>query len=238
MPTPGAGAPWAGRFRARKRSWPCPAHWYISGVAVTGNPAPPTIHDFGGFPDKLYQVEYNAPGSLELATRVRDLLAPARVDLDESRGLDHGTWAVLCHVFRDADIPVVQLSIDATKPSAFHYEVGKRLAPLREEGILVVGSGNIVHNLSMYSWGARDSFAFDWAERFEQRVRELLAVRDDERLIGYERLGQDAKLSVPTPDHYLPFLYVLGLGGRDDRVSFPVEGIEGGSLSMLAVQIG
>lgn len=214
------------------------AHWYIRGYRVTAGPAPRTMHDFGGFPGELYQVEYKAPGSPELALRVRDLLAPMRVELDRDRGLDHGTWSVLCHVFKDADIPVIQLSIDAAKPPAFHYETAKKLAPLRAEGILLMGSGNIVHNLAMYAWDSGWHPAFDWAERFEQRVRDLLAARDDNRLIGYDHLGPDAKLSVPTPDHYLPLLYVLGPSRRDEPISFPVEGIEGGSLSMLGIQIG
>lgn len=214
------------------------AHWYGRGLAVTSNPSPSTIHDFYGFPESLYGIEYRAPGSLELASRVRDLLAPERVLLDENRGLDHGTWSVLRHVFQDADVPVVQLSLDASRSPEFHYEIGKRLAPLRKEGILIAGSGNIVHNLSMYSWEAKNPFAYDWAERFEQRVRELLTMRDDATLIDYESLGRDAGLSIPTPDHYLPLLYVLGAGDKAERLSFPVEGIEGGSMSMLAVQIG
>lgn len=218
------------------------AHWYARGeLAVTTSSRPETIHDFYGFPEELYGVEYRAPGSLELAGRVRELLAPERVESDGRRGMDHGVWCVLRHVFPEADIPIVQLSMDAGKSSEFHYEVGKRLAPLREEGVLIVGSGNIVHNLSEYSWGARSAFAYDWADRFEKRVRELLAVRDDAALIDYGRLGPDAGLSIPTPEHYLPLLYVLGAAnpaGSPDALSFPVEGIEGGSMSMLAVQIG
>ena len=214
------------------------AHWYGRGLAVTFNPSPSTIHDFYGFPEELYGIEYRAPGSLELASRVRELLAPQKVVFDQNRGLDHGAWCVLRHVFRDADVPVVQLSMDASRPAEFHYEIGKRLAPLRKEKVLVVGSGNIVHNLSQYSWEARGPFARDWAERFEQRVRELLAVRDDTALIDYGRLGRDAELSIPTPEHYLPLLYVLGAGEMAERLSFPVEGFEGGSMSMLAVQIG
>ncbi len=153
------------------------AHWYRTGCAVTANTAPRTIHDFGGFPKELFKVTYKAPGSPELASHVKDLLAPAVVELDESWGLDHGTWSVLCHVFKDADIPVVQLAINRTQPPEFHYEIGKRLSSLRENGILVIGSGNIVHNLSMYSWGTQAPLAFDWAERFEKQVRESLTAR-------------------------------------------------------------
>ncbi len=214
------------------------AHMYIPFCAVTSNLIPTTIHDFGGFPIELYQVEYPAPGSPELARRVKDLLAPASVRLDESWGLDHGTWSVLKHVFPKADIPVVQLSIDETQPPMFHYEMGKRLMPLREEGVLIIGSGNIVHNLTAYAWGNRDIHPFDWAVRFEEYVRELLSKGDDAPLVNYQSFGHDAILSVPTPEHYLPFLYVLGLRNEKEQVSFPVQGVDGGSVSMLAVQIG
>lgn len=214
------------------------AHWYGRGLAVTSNPSPSTLHDFYGFPEELYAIEYRAPGSVELASRVRDLLGPEKVVFDQNRGLDHGAWSVLRHVFEDADVPVVQLSIDASRSSEFHYEMGKRLAPLRRQGVLIAGSGNIVHNLSLYTWEARSPFACDWAQRFEQRVRELLAARDHVALIDYASLGRDAELSIPTPEHYLPLLYVLGAGDKAEPLSFPVEGIEGGSMSMLAVQIG
>jgi len=214
------------------------AHWYIPACAVTANTVPRTIHDFGGFPRELYQVEYPAPGSPELARRLKDLLAPVSVKLDESWGLDHGTWSVLTHVFPNADIPVVQLSIDERQPPIFHYELGKRLAPLREEGVLVVGSGNLVHNLHAYAWGFREVQPFDWAVRFEQHARELLLKGDDTLLVDYEKLGPDARLSVPTPDHYLPMLYVLGIRKTNDQIRFPIQGVDGGSVSMLAVQIG
>lgn len=214
------------------------AHWYIPATSVTAMPSPRTIHDFGGFPQELYQVKYPAPGGPALARRVKELLAPVPAALDESWGLDHGTWSVLVHVFPKADIPVVQLSINEIQPPGIQYDLGKRLAALREEGILVIGSGNIVHNLSMYAWGKSGVQPFDWAVRFEKQVRELLLKGDDARIIAYEELGRDAMLSVPTPDHYLPLLYVLGLRKEKERVSFPVQGIEGGSVSMLAVQLG
>jgi 4,5-DOPA dioxygenase extradiol len=214
------------------------AHWYIPGCGVTANAAPPTIHDFGGFPQELYEVAYPAPGSPELARRVKNLLSPLEVPLDESWGIDHGTWSVLTHVFPDADIPVVQLAIDERQPPSFHHELGKRLAPLREEGVLVVGSGNLVHNLHSYAWGRDGVNAYDWAVRFEERVRDLLLAGDDAPIVAYEGLGRDATLSVPTPDHYLPLLYVLGLRRKDDPISFPVEGVDGGSVSMLSVRIG
>ncbi len=214
------------------------AHWYIQGCKVTANVAPRTIHDFGGFPKELFAVAYPAPGSPELAQRVKELLAPVAVELDDSWGLDHGTWSVLTHVFPQADIPVVQLSIDSRQPAIFHYELGKRLAKLREEGVLVIGSGNLVHNLHTYAWGETGIPPFDWAVRFEQKILELLLQGDDAGIIAYEELGHDALLSVPTPDHYLPLLYILGLRRGDDAVSFPLQGVDGGSTSMLTIRIG
>jgi 4,5-DOPA dioxygenase extradiol len=224
---------------ARPRAILCiSAHWYVPGAAVTVSTAPRTIHDFGGFPRPLYEVQYPAPGDPELARRVQQLLAPLPVVLDERWGLDHGTWSVLCHVYPNADIPIVQLSIDETQPAAFHYDIGQRLAPLREEGVLIVGSGNLVHNLHTYAWGKHLPEPYDWAVRFEERAREILLSGEYGPLVHYEKLGREAMLSVPTPDHYLPLLYVLGAGSGRDRVDFPVEGVDGGSISMLAVEIG
>jgi len=214
------------------------AHWYVQGAAVTVNTAPRTIHDFGGFPRELYEVQYPAPGDPDLARRVQKLLAPLAVELDERWGLDHGTWSVLCHVYPKADIPIVQLSIDETKSASFHYEIGQRLARLREEGILIVGSGNLVHNLHTYAWGRHAVDPFEWAVRFEQEARGLLLSGDHKPLIHYERLGRDATLSIPTPDHFLPLLYVIGSGVAQERLTFPVEGVDGGSISMLTVQLG
>jgi len=214
------------------------AHWYLPGTAVTAMPSPRTIHDFGGFPRELYEVQYPAPGSPDLARSVQKLLAHIPVELDERWGLDHGTWSVLCHVFPQADIPVVQLRIDETLEPQFHYELAKGLAPLRDEGVLVIGSGNIVHNLHTYAWGKHDVEPFDWALRFETRARELLLKSEDGPLVNYETLGRDALLSAPTPDHYLPLLYVMALRRNGERVSFPVEGFDCGSISMLTVQFG
>lgn len=214
------------------------AHWYIPVTAVTNVSKPRTIHDFGGFPQELYQVEYPASGSLELASCVQDLLAPTSVELDERWGLDHGTWSVLCHVFPQADIPVVQLSIDETQSPEFHYEIGRRLAPLRDQGVLIMGSGNLVHNLHTYAWGRHNAEPLDWAVRFEKQARELLLNGDDAPLVAYETLGHDAMLSIPTPEHYLPLLYVLAVRRKGEKVSFPIEGFDGGSVSMLTVQFG
>ena len=214
------------------------AHWYVSGSLVSGAAAPRTIHDFGGFPQELYQVSYPAPGAPQLAKRVQDLLAPTSVPLDMQWGLDHGTWSVLRHVFPQADVPVIQLSIDEMQPAEYHYKIGKRLAPLRDEGVLIMGSGSVVHNLGAYAWGRPDAKPYDWAVRFESKIRALLSDADDELLIKYEELGRDAQRSAPTPDHYLPLLYVIALRRKGEHVSFPVEGIEGGSVSMLSVQVG
>ena len=214
------------------------AHWYIPGAAVTVNTVPRTIHDFGGFPQELYEVQYPAPGDPELALRVQKMLTPIPVEVDGRWGLDHGTWSVLRHVYPAADIPIVQLSIDETKPASFHYEIGQRLAPLREEGILIVGSGNLVHNLHAYAWGRHAVDPFEWAVRFEQVARGLLQAGDHRPLVHYESLGREAQLAIPTPDHYLPLLYVIGASRPKDRLSFPVEGVDGGSISMLSVQMG
>ncbi len=232
---------WAalGRRLPRPRAILCvSAHWYVPVTAVTSMAEPRTIHDFGGFPPPLFEVRYPAPGDPALARRVRELLGPVEVREDQSWGLDHGTWSVLCHVFPDADVPVVQLSIDESQPPAFHYELGRRLRPLRDEGILVIGSGDVVHNLHAYAWGRHPAEPFDWAQRFEAQARELMVRGDHTSLVDYESLGGDAKLSVPTPEHYLPLLYVLGASDAGDDVTFPIEGMDGGSISMLSVQFG
>jgi 4,5-DOPA dioxygenase extradiol len=214
------------------------AHWYQPGIGVTAQPSPRTIHDFGGFPRPLYEVQYPAPGDLALCRRIQSALEPLEVGLDQGWGLDHGTWSVLVHVFPDADIPVVQLSIDEVQPASFHYDAGRRLAPLREEGILVMGSGNLVHNLHAYAWGTHAPEPYDWAVRFETRAREWMLAGNHQPLIDYESLGRDAMLAAPTPDHYLPLLYILGSQQPGDAVTFPVEGVDGGSISMLSVQVG
>ena len=214
------------------------AHWYISQVAVTAMEQPRTIHDFGGFPRQLFEVEYPAPGSPDLAIRVSEALG-GNISLDHgSWGLDHGAWSVLSHVFPDADVPVIQLSLHDSEPGPFHYDLGKRLAPLRDEGVLIVGSGNLVHNLHAYAWGKQDISPLDWAVRFDQFVRAAVTAADHLPLINYESLGDDARLSAPTPDHYLPLIYVLAVSHPDDAVSFPVSGFDGGSISMTAVKIG
>lgn len=213
------------------------AHWYVPELAVTAQERPRTIHDFGGFPRELFAVEYPAPGSTDLVARVCSLAGrPVRKAVDW--GLDHGTWSVLTHVFPDADVPVVQLSIDETQTPASHFAFAKRLAPLRDEGILVMGSGNVVHNLEEAVWGNAGSVFYDWGARFEQTVRDCVSAGRYDALVEYASLGRDAQLSIPTPEHYLPLLYALALQRDDDVVTFPTNGPDLGSISMLSVAIG
>jgi 4,5-DOPA dioxygenase extradiol len=213
------------------------AHWYVPYTAATAMPTPRTIHDFSGFPRELSEFQYAAPGSPAVAAEVRDLLG-ASVQLDQSWGLDHGAWGVLCHVFPNADVPVVQLSIDRTLSPHDHYRIGRALAPLRERGILIVGSGNLIHNLREYSWGEGDVAPYDWASRFEAQAKAAMLSGNHQQLIDYQTLGRDALLAAPTPEHYLPLLYVLGAQSPGDEVSFPTQGIDGGSISMLSVRVG
>jgi 4,5-DOPA dioxygenase extradiol len=212
------------------------AHWLTQGVGVTAMTAPRTIHDFGAsFPKALFDVQYPAPGSPELAARVKELLAPQPVVLDQQAwGLDHGTWSVLSKAYPDADVPVVQLSMDATKPPEWHFELAKRLAPLRDEGVLIVGTGNIVHNLPAMNWGERYCAPYDWSQRFNEYIKQAIAQDAPERAVNFASLGQDAAKAVPTPDHYWPLLYVLGARLPGDAVTFAPDHIEHGSLSMTS----
>ena len=212
------------------------AHWYVNVTAVTAMARPRTIHDFYGFPRELFEVQYPAPGSPELAEEVAELVRPNHVGLDhDGWGLDHGTWSVLVHAFPRADIPVVQLSIDARRDLDFHLELGALLAPLRDSGILIVGSGNVVHNLRLLDWSGPGE-AFDWASRFDRAAREMLITKpaDLPRL----RSHPDYARSVPTPDHFLPLLYVAGLASAASRPLEPlVEGLAYGSISMAAYSL-
>jgi 4,5-DOPA dioxygenase extradiol len=215
------------------------AHWLTQGVAVTAMTAPRTIHDFGAsFPKALFDMQYPAPGSPDLAARVRDLLAPQPVALDpQGWGLDHGTWSVLSKVYPDADVPVVQLSMDATKPPEWHFELAKRLAPLRDEGVLIVGTGNIVHNLPAMNWGERHCAPYDWSQRFNDHIKQAIVDDAPERAVNFASRGEDATRSVPTPDHYWPLLYVLGARLPGDVAAFAPDHIEHGSLSMTSVTL-
>lgn len=214
------------------------AHWYVRSTQITAMAAPRTIHDFGGFPAELFRLDYPAPGAPELAARIVALLRPTPVSLDQDWGLDHGSWTVLRHLFPRAEIPVLQLSLDATKGPQFHYELGQLLAPLRREGILLVASGNLVHDLRLYNWQQPEAPPLPAALRFESQLRQLLAAGNHEGLINYHSLGPEAQSAVPCPDHYLPLLYLLGAQQPGEALAFPISGYDGGSISMLAVSLG
>jgi len=210
------------------------AHWYVPDTAVTAGRAPRTIHDFYGFPPALYQCQYPAPGDPALAQQVQQLLQPQPVGLASGWGLDHGSWSVLRYMYPEATLPVLQLSVNATLPPAVHYELGRRLAPLRQQGVLVLGSGDVVHNLRRMQ---REAGAPPvWAERFNDFVRSAIVAGDHAALIDYAT-HTDAALAVPTPEHYLPLLYVLGTRQEAERATVPVDGIEAGTVSMLCVQL-
>lgn len=238
------GGPYAPAWRELGRAFPRPrailmvsAHWYAPETAVTAATQPRTIHDFYGFPEPLYQIQYPAPGDAWLVERVIDLLAPTPVRRDHDWGLDHGAWSVLRHAYPEADTPVVQLSIDRTRPASFHYELGRRLAELRDEGVMIAGSGDVVHNLRAMRRDGSNA-PFDWAVRFSDQVKAAVLERAHEALIDWARLGEDAALSIPTDEHWLPLLYVLGAQGEADPVAFFNDHIDLGSVSMLGVAIG
>jgi 4,5-DOPA dioxygenase extradiol len=211
------------------------AHWETMGSAVTAVQKPRTIHDFGGFQRRLFEMEYPAPGAPELAHRINKLVKSTQVKADLAWGLDHGTWSVLCRMYPRADIPVVQLSLDRSRETAFNYQLGKELGELRQEGVLIVGSGNIVHNLRMMVF---EDAAFDWAVEYDARVKQWILDGDHQSIIHYETQGSVASLSVNSAEHYLPLLYILGLQEEGESVSFFNDKIWGGSLSMRCVKIG
>ncbi len=221
----------------RPRSILCvSAHWETQGVAVTAMDHPRTIHDFYGFPRELFAVRYPAPGAAGLASIVNKLAGDTDVRPDHDWGLDHGTWSVLCRMYPDADIPVAQLSLDRARDMRFHYELGKKLAALRDDGCLVMGSGNIVHNLRLVDFSVEGGF--DWAEEFDAKAAGLIREGNHEPLISYEQLGRAASLSINSAEHYKPLLYVLGMKQEGEPVSFFAEGLMAGSLSMRGVRVG
>lgn len=233
-------------FRETAKTLPRPkailcisAHWYTRGTKVTAMEMPRTIHDFGGFPQALFDVQYPAKGSPELAQTTKDLLAPAKVILDEKWGLDHGAWTVIMRLFPKADIPVIQLSIDYTKPAEYHYELAKLLQPLREKGILIIGSGNIVHNLRLVDAQNfdKDDYGFDWAIEARASVNKWLKEGNIDPLINYKKQGKAISLAVPTPDHYLPLIYAMGMKDKKDSLSFFNDKLLAGSLSMTSVKL-
>jgi 4,5-DOPA dioxygenase extradiol len=205
------------------------AHWETSGTYVTAMEKPKTIHDFGGFPQALFDAQYPAPGSPEVAKETAKEVKKTNVGLDDKWGLDHGTWSVLLPMYPKADIPVLQLSLDYTKPPQYHYELAKELSKLRERGVLIIGSGNIVHNLRMMKWNGGN---YDWAEEFDAVAKKHIASGDHKPLIEYEKLGNAAKLSIPTNEHYLPMLYILGLTAKNESPTFFNESVDLGSVSM------
>jgi 4,5-DOPA dioxygenase extradiol len=215
------------------------AHWYAAGVFTTGAARPETIHDFGGFPEALYRIEYPAPGEPALARRVADLLAARGAQVTDAWGLDHGTWTVLRLLRPSAEVPVVQLSIDARLPPASHLELGRRLAPLREEGVLIMGSGNLTHNLGQVfrAMQTGDLTTPPWASTFDADVTRALG-QHDIAWLTHALDGDAGRLAHPTPDHYLPLLYAVGAADPADAVTFPVTGFDLGSLSMRAVRFG
>ena len=210
------------------------AHWYVGGTAVTAMAQPKTIHDFYGFPPELFAYQYPAPGDPALASQVQELLTGVDVELDQSWGLDHGTWSVLAHAYPGADIPVVQLSMDGTKPAAFHFETGRKLGALRDQGVLILASGNVVHNLRLME-RREDARACDWATEFNDSLRERLLGRDHEAVMNPMKFGEAARLSIPTPEHYLSLIYAIGAGREDNIIEVLVDGIDLASISMLSV---
>jgi 4,5-DOPA dioxygenase extradiol len=210
------------------------AHWYTSNTAITSMESPKTIHDFGGFPKAMYEMQYPAPGSLVLASKLSVILAEENAQLDSTWGFDHGTWCVLAKVFPKADVPVVQLSINNTKDMAFHFRVGQKLAELRKQGYWVIGSGNIVHNLGVMNWNKRN-MTFNWAQRFGDYIRDAVSTNTPENVINYLDFGAEAKMSVPHPDHFIPLLYVLGARLTDDDCRFETTYAEYGSLDMTSI---
>jgi len=212
------------------------AHWETEGVFLTGAEAPTTIHDFYGFPRELFAVRYPAPGQPALALRVATMLGGVRAAVDPARGLDHGCWSVLVAMYPEADVPVVQLSLDSRQPGSFHYALAKELRPLRDDGVLILGSGNLVHNLRLADFGLDGGY--DWAVRFDALVRERIAAGDHAALAAWGELGPDARLSIPTPEHYLPLLYALGVQQPGDAVRLFNAATVLGSISMTSVRIG
>jgi 4,5-DOPA dioxygenase extradiol len=216
------------------------AHWFTKGTKITAMDFPKTIHDFGGFPKELFEVQYPAPGNPVLAKETAELLHSAHVELDHDWGLDHGTWTIVRHMYPNANIPVLQLSIDYTKGPQYHYDLAKELYALRKKGVLIIGSGNMVHNLRMAAWDRLNDqqYGYDWALQMNDKFKQLINDGDYQPLINYRDMGKDALLAIPTPEHYLPLMYTLGLKGSKDGVSFFNDKTVAGSLTMTSVKLG
>lgn len=215
------------------------AHWETDGTYVTAMQKPRTIHDFYGFPPQLYEVEYPALGSPDLARQIKSMVADVEVGLDQRWGLDHGCWVVLKHLYPNADVPVVQMSLDYNKDGLAHYKLGKQLAPLRKKGILIVGSGNIVHNLGLADWNQIDSigYGYDWAIQANDKMKEYILKDEHRQLIDYRSQGRAFDLAIPTAEHYLPLLYALALKEEDEKVSFFNDRAVAGSVTMTSLRI-
>jgi len=215
------------------------AHWETKGIFVTAMEKPKTIHDFGGFPEELYKVQYPAAGNPELAKETKSIIKKTEVGLEYNWGLDHGAWSVVKHMYPDADVPVIQLSLDYHQSPEYHFELAKELSPLREKGVLIIGSGNMVHNLMMVDWRRLDEvdYGYDWANEASEKMKKFILSGDHKQLINYQSQGKEFNLAIPTPEHYLPLLYALALKKGNDEVSLFNDKVVGGSLSMTSVKI-
>jgi 4,5-DOPA dioxygenase extradiol len=234
-------------FRKVAQSLPTPhailcvsAHWFTRGTKVTAMEMPKTIHDFGGFPQALFDVQYPAKGSPLLANETKNLLAPTAVELDDKWGLDHGAWSVIKHLYPDANIPVIQLSIDYTQPAQYHFDLAEKLTALRKKGILIIGSGNIVHNLGLVDFANfdRDNYGFDWAIEARSTINSYMLDGNYAPLLNYQKLSKAIQLAIPTPDHYLPLIYTLGLHQKGEELALFNDKLLAGSLSMTSLRIG
>lgn len=233
-------------FRKLAKSLPEPnailcisAHWFTKGTKVSAMEKPRTIHDFGGFPQELFDVQYPAKGSPELALETTKLLLPTEVELDDHWGLDHGAWSVIKHLYPNANVPVIQLSIDYTKPGQYHFELAQKLSALRSKGILIIGSGNIVHNLGLVDFRNfdKDNYGYDWAIEAKESINNYLLDGNFQPLIDFEKQSKAFQLAIPTPEHYLPLIYALGLKGKNEELSLFNDKLLAGSLSMTSVKI-
>jgi 4,5-DOPA dioxygenase extradiol len=216
------------------------AHWETKGTYVTAMEKPPTIHDFGGFPQALFDVQYPAPGDPSLAKETKELVKKTTVGLDEKWGLDHGAWSVIKHLYPAADVPVIQMSLDYTQPPSYHYELAKELSTLRKKGVLIIGSGNLVHNLRLVAWDKlnTDNYGYDWALEAKEKMNQYILSGDHQPLIHYKSQGKSFDLAIPSPDHYLPLLYTLALKEEKEKISLFNDKAVGGSLTMTSVKIG
>ena len=215
------------------------AHWETNGTYVTAMQNPPTIHDFGGFPQELFEVQYPAPGSPQLAKQTKAIITKTNVGLDYKGGLDHGAWSVIKHLYPNADIPVIQMSIDYTQPAKYHYELAKELNSLRTKGVLIVGSGNMVHNLRMVSWKRlNEVYAYDWTIEANEKMKDFIVSEDHKSLIDFKSQGKAFELAIPTPEHYMPLIYTLALKTKNEEITIFNDKPVGGSLTMTSVKIG